>query len=164
MIPCCAVAPAHLHCTLALPIPSRVLPTGKPVPPAARAPEARCTCPHPVLCAPHRLIARSSRLLVFCALTRVLSDGTARCGSVFGIQLFAMRPHSRSSFARAAHVLRQREPVCAAGLPSLNRCQPSVVSPYRPSLVPSQSRHSGSPLSQRLSPGASGAWAMRCER
>ena len=39
--PFCAAAPAHLHCTPALPIPSRVLPTGKPVPPAARAPEPR---------------------------------------------------------------------------------------------------------------------------
>jgi len=154
----------RLHCTPARSIPFRGLCAATWYPLAARAPEARCTSPHPFLCAPHRSIARSSPLLAFCVLTRVLSAGTASCGSVFGMQLFAMRPRSRSSFARAAHVLRQREPVCAAGLPSLNRCQPSVVSPYRPSLVPSQSRHSGSPLSQRLSPGASGAWAVRCER
>ena len=157
-------ARARLHCTPALSILVRGLLSTTWYPRAASTTEVRCTCPHPVLCAPHRLIARSSHLLVFCALTRVLSDGTARFGSVFGVELFAMRPRSRPSFARAAHALRQREPLCAAGLPSLNRCQPTVVSPYSPSLVPSQSRHSGSPLSQRLSPGASGAWAAIYER
>ena len=109
------LAAAHLHCTPSRSIPVGGLCSATCYPLAARVPEARCTCPLSFLRAPHRSLARSSHLLAFCALTRVLSDGTARCGAVFGMQLFAIRPRSRSSFAKAMAAQWRRVAACAAG-------------------------------------------------
>ena len=64
----------RLHCTPARSIPFRGLCAATRYPLAARAPEARCACPRPVMCAPHRLIARSSHLLVFCVHSRAFSQ------------------------------------------------------------------------------------------
>jgi len=158
------LAPARLHCTPSRSILFRGLCAATCCPLAARAPEARYTYPHLVLCAPHRPIARSSHLLVFCALTRVLSDGAARGGSAFGVELFADGPRSRSTLAQTHPAVRQRASVCVARSSCLRARRLAVFWLDWPSLVRFQGRRSALPLSQRVPPAASGARAARYKR
>ena len=104
-------------------------------------------------------------ILTFCLLSCILSArGAARCSSAFGVELFAYGPRSRSTLAHAQPAVRQRASVCAARSSCLRACRPAVLWLDWPWLVRSQGRHSALPLTQRLPPAASGAWAANYER
>ena len=107
-----------------------------------RRPQIGCGGPlHPTTTRRRRLMARASP---------AVHSNRTWCG--------------RSTFAKAVPMLRQRGPVCAARLLSVEVCRPCVWWPSGPSLGPSQGCHSPPPLSQRLSPAACGSRAARCER